>query len=112
MNATTQNNIASKMRDFRTHLKTISNGLVEMAKAAGREDYSINGLLRECYNLTGQELHTFDEWKEQNCSIRKGEHAYLFWGKPKETADGKSYCPVIFLFSKDQVRLNAQTTAS
>ena len=51
MNATTQNQIVSKMHDYRNHLKTISDGLVEMAKASGRNDYSINTLLRECYNL-------------------------------------------------------------
>ena len=112
MNATTQSQIVSKMHDYRNHLKTISDGLVEMAKASGREEYSINTLLRECYNLIGKKLHTFDEWKEQNCSIRKGEHAYLFWDKPKETANGKRYCPVMFLFSEDQIKVNAsQATA-
>ena len=112
MNATTQTNIASKMHDYRKHLKTISNGLVELAKTENRTDYSINQLLRECYGLIGKRLHTFEEWKEQNCSIRKGEHAYLFWGKPKEAPNGKKYCPVSFLFCEEQIVVNTSNATA
>ena len=57
-------NPSSKMHDYRMHLRAITDGLVEMAKAAGRRKYSCNQLLRECYNLVDAELKTFDQWKE------------------------------------------------
>jgi hypothetical protein len=94
----------SKMRDYRAHLRTITNGLVEMAKAAGRTQYTMNQLLRECYNLTNAELMTFEEWKEQGAYVRRGEHAYLFWGKPITNDRGIKYWPIKFLFCREQVR--------
>ena len=39
-------NQSSKMQDYRAHLRTITNGLVEMAKAAGRSKFTCNQLLR------------------------------------------------------------------
>lgn len=98
--------VINRMHDYREHLKTITNGLVEMAKAAGRTDYTNNQLLRECYNLVNVELHTFDGWKKQGCTIRKGQHAYLFWGKPVQN-DSIQFCPVQFLFAKEQVTQQA-----
>lgn len=94
----------SKMRDYRAHLRTITNGLVEMAKAAGRSHFSFNQLLRECYNLTNAELFTYDQWKAQGAYVRRGEHAYLFWGAPVTAEAGYTYCPIQFLFSREQVR--------
>lgn len=112
MNASTQNALAAKMKDYRINLKTMSNGLVEQAKSQNRTEYTINGLLREYYELVGKKLQTFDQWKAENFSIRKGEHAYHFWDKPKQMPDGKSYCPILFLFSQDQVQVSAiQATA-
>lgn len=93
----------SKMHEYREHLKTITNGLIDMAKAAGRTDYRTNQLLRECYNLVDEELHTFDEWKELGSNIAKGQHAYLFWGSPIESQSGIRYCPVKFLFARNQL---------
>ena len=85
----------------------LSNGLVDKAKSENRNDYSVNGLLREYYDLVGKKLHTFNEWKEQNCSIRKGEHAYQIWDKPVQDTNGKTWCPIRFVFSEDQVIVNA-----
>ena len=46
---------------------------------------TINEMLRAYYekqnNIT--ELNTFDQWKEKGYQVRRGEKAYLFWGKPK-----------------------------
>ena len=94
----------SKMKDYRAHLRTITNGLVEVAKAAGRTKFSNNQLLRECYNLIDSELMTYEQWKEQGAYVRRGEHAYLFWGKPITTEAGYKYSPIQFLFSREQVR--------
>lgn len=112
MTATTQEKIAAKFRDYRNDLKEITNGLIEQAQSQNRDNYTINGLLREFYELAGKKLQTFDEWKEQNYSVNKGEHAYHFWGKPKDLPDGKHYCPIVFLFSQDQVRVNAIQAAA
>ncbi len=94
----------SKMKDYRAHLRTITNGLVEMAKAAGRTKFSNNQLLRECYNLMDSELMTYEQWKEQGAYVRRGEHAYLFWGAPVISDSGFKYYPVEFLFCREQVR--------
>ena len=94
----------SRMHDYRMHLRAISDGLVEMAKAAGREQYSCNQFLRECYNMQDAEFHTYDEWKELGAFVRRGEHAYLFWGAPVTNERGVRYCPVEFRFSREQVR--------
>lgn len=92
----------SKITAYRQQLKSITSKLAEMAKCSGREKVSCNQLLRECYQLTSTELHTFEEWKELGASIRKGQHAYLFWGKPVQ-ADGYKFSPVAFLFAASQV---------
>ena len=63
VNTFTTDQLTSKMPDYRMHLRTITDGLVEMAKAAGRSKYTCNQLLRECYNLVDAELKTFEEWK-------------------------------------------------
>ena len=46
---------------------------------------TINEMLRAYYakqaNIT--ELNTFDQWKEKGYQVRRGEKAFLFWGKPK-----------------------------
>ncbi len=99
----------AKIKDFRAMLKELTNGLLETAKAENRSNYTLNGLLEDYYGLIGQKLHTFNEWKDMNYSINKGEHAYHFWGTPITNQNGNTYCPVEFLFSEKQVRLNSYT---
>jgi len=108
VNILTRNQIQSKMHDYRNHLRTITDGLVEMAKAAGRSRYTCNQLLRECYNLVDTELKTYDQWKEEGAYVRRGEHAYLFWGAPVTNERGVRYCPVEFRFCREQVRFKQQ----
>ena len=98
------NSNSSRMQNYRMHLRTITNGLVEMAKAAGRTKYTYNQLLRECYNLVDTEFHTYEEWKDQGAFVRKGQHAYLFWGAPVIKENGARYCPVEFRFCREQVQ--------
>lgn len=95
---------SNKMHDYRAHLRTITDGLVEMAKAAGRSKYTCNQLLRECYNLVDAELKTYDQWKEEGAYVCRGQHAYLFWGSPITNELGVRFCPVEFRFSREQVR--------
>jgi len=87
----------------REQLKNLSNSLMELAQAAGRTDARINELLRETYQLVGQELKTFEAWQAEGANIRRGQHAYLFWGAPIENEAGIRFCPVSFRFAKEQV---------
>lgn len=100
----------NRMQNYRMHLRTITNGLVEMAKAAGRTKFTCNQLLRECYNLVDAEFRTYEQWKEQGAYVRKGEHAYLFWGRPTTSAQGFSYWPIEFKFCREQVRFKEEQT--
>lgn len=103
---TKSHSTSNRMHDYREHLKVITNSLVEMAKSAGRSNYSLNQLLRECYNLADAELDTYEGWLNRGAQVRKGQHAYLFWGKPVTTEAGYCYSPVNFLFTRDQVRMS------
>ena len=94
----------TRMQNYRLHLRTITNGLKEMARAAGRSKYTWNQLLRECYNLVDAELKTYEQWKEEGAFVRKGEHAYLFWGHPITNERGFRYYPVEFRFCREQVK--------
>ena len=101
-------NQSSKMQDYRAHLRTITNGLVEMGQAAGRSKFTCNQLLRECSNLVDAELKTYEQWKEEGAYVRRGQHAYLFWGTPVTNERGFKYCPVEFRFCREQVRFTTQ----
>ncbi len=94
----------SRIYNYRTHLRTITKSLIEMAKASGRTEYTSNQLLRECYQQEGTEFHTLSEWNEMGAYVRKGEHAYLFWGAPVRHPKGYQYNPIEFLFSREQVQ--------
>ena len=100
--AATSEQVNTKI-NFRENLKKFSNELADLARKAGREEFSLNQLLRESYNLQEQELDTFDGWKAKGANVRKGQHAYLFWGAPVESKNGFTYCPVAFKFSREQV---------
>ena len=93
----------NKVATIRENLKKYSNELAELARKAGRTEFSLNQLLRESYNLQEQELDTFEGWQAKGASVRKGQHAYLFWGAPIESKNGFTYCPVAFKFSREQV---------
>ena len=92
---------ATKMVEIRKALSEFCVGLDVQAEMEGRPGVKANDLLREAYGLKeGAKLHTFEYWKKIGASVRKGEKALLFWGKPSE---GRSYCPVVFLFAASQV---------
>lgn len=96
----------SKMQQYRLQLKSITDKLREMAQTSGRVNASCNQLLRECYQLTDTELDTFEGWTAKGGRVRKGQHAYLFWGKRTQSDAGYAYFPVQFLFAREQVTFN------
>lgn len=92
-----------KLHEFREHLLVITNGLIEMCKAAGRKVPEANQLLRECYNLVDCELHTIEGWKQKGFKPREGQHGYLFWYNPQTRDYDKETSMIQFMFCKDQV---------
>ena len=76
-------------QEKREQLKSISAELQaqrDLMQAMGMEDLpTINEMLHDYYakknNIT--ELNTFDQWKDKGYQVRKGEKAFLFWGKPR-----------------------------
>ncbi len=93
----------SKIQQYRIQLKSITNKLREMAEISGRTTATSNQLLRECYQLTNTELDTYEGWAAKGAYIRKGQHAYLFWGQRVVSSNGYEYFPVQFLFAREQV---------
>lgn len=93
----------SKIQQYRLQLRSITTKLREMAITSGRKDATSNQLLRECYQLTNSELDTYEGWAAKGGHVRKGQHAYLFWGKRVQANAGYSYFPVEFLFAREQV---------
>ncbi len=83
---------------------------------------TINDALIETVYRDGknQEFKSYREWKKEGYQVRKGEKAYLLWGKPKEHNPFKTepeqkitgnvtpeehdpFYPVAFVFSNAQV---------
>ena len=107
------------IRERRQALRDLSNELKSLAQLNGKEAH-VNELLREFYAGSGHtELKTFEQWKEQGFSVRKGEKALLLWGKPKarqteeQTEDGSEestteFYPLAFMFCMQQVTQYAQ----
>lgn len=77
-------------------------------------------LLNHLYATNGAtEFNTFNQWKEQGATVKKGEKAFLIWGQPirakagepepkaEDTdteADKYKYFPLCYLFSDVQVQ--------
>lgn len=76
---------------------------------------TVNEGLREMYteeNPEIEEFNTFNQWKEQGFTIKKGSKAFLFWGQPRkiqQTPEGSDepeefkYWPICYLFADTQV---------
>ena len=59
-----------------------------------------------------EEFKTFNQWKEDGATVRKGEKAFLVWGQPRkieQVPEGSDepeefkYWPVCYLFGNTQV---------
>ena len=101
---------SKKMSELRQWLRDWCNELDAMASSEGRELVKPNDLLREAYGVKeGAALHTFDGWKKVGARVKKGEKALLFWGKPRK---GEKWCPVVFLFTSNQVVFNKEGVAA
>ena len=118
-------------QEKREQLKAISADLQaqrDLMQVMGVEDLpTINEMLHDYYakksNIT--ELNTFDQWKDKGYQVRRGEKAFLFWGKPRskqkqeeqpaeeqteqeqqaeQNAKKDEYFPICYLFDISQCR--------
>lgn len=105
MKTTTKNNETMKTTEnkntSRAALKSLCSQLQAAAKQAGVAK-TINTLLREHYNITG-EVHTYEEWKAAGAAVRKGAKAYALWGNPVTTKKGYTFFPIRYVFTSAQV---------
>ena len=75
---------------------------------------TINEIIVEKFykDLENTEFNTLKQWNEKGKRIKKGEKAFLVWGKPKQNnkeneeetdEDGNKFYPVAYIFSNKQV---------
>lgn len=81
-------------------------------------DLKINQILLEQFykNSMHTEFKSFKGWMKEGKTVRKGESAFLLWGKPKERKEdgteqpimedenGNMFYPLSFIFSNAQVQ--------
>lgn len=96
LNNNFEHEVEQKQQLYNDHLRVITNGLRELAKAAGRSLPASNQLLKECYGKIDDEFRTAEEWHTRGAIIKRGEHAYLFWDADEINAVG--------YFCREQVR--------
>jgi hypothetical protein len=99
--------------------------LSKLAKAIQEmegDDRNINTILIEDFYTKDQhhEFKTFQDWKKNGMNVKKGEKAFLIWGKKrqnekKETPQTEkkedteySFYPICYLFSNAQIQQNAK----
>jgi len=79
------------------------------------EDTTINKILIKHFytDLNNSEFNTYKQWKELGYQVKRGEKAFLIWGKKrtnkkqetkeKDKDDEYKFYPMAFLFSNAQV---------
>lgn len=81
------------------------------------EDSTINAIIRDFLYIDENNVvfNGFWEWKEKGFKVKKGEKAFLFWGKKTKNIQDRepisedekvySFFPLAYLFSNNQVEL-------
>ena len=114
-------NTIQEKRDF---LKKLSAAVAPMIQAG--EFDTTNQAVMHTFYIDSQHttFKTFNEWKKDGYSIKKGSKAFLVWGKPagvqdaekaaekgrdeEPTDDEREFYPIAFLFSNAQVERRAR----
>ena len=105
-----------KAHEAREQLKAYSVAVKELVET-GKYKTVNDALIETVYNdEKHHEFKSYEEWKKEGYQVRKGEKAFLLWGKPKEHPSHQSkendtpgkeehstYFPVIRVFSDAQV---------
>lgn len=116
------------IQEKRTYLKEISQQAAEIkeqllhqakndAQIQAINELKVNDIIIKHIHSNEQhkEFNTFHGWKKEGKHVKKGETAFLIWGRPKAVQDkeaGKAndeeqedtFYPVSFIFSNAQVR--------
>ena len=99
-------------RRKRESLKQLSATIRMGMRMGALEDTTINEALLDMYRKEGhKEFKTFNQWLWEGKMVKKGEHAYLVWGKPRKVSqaapdekdDEYKYWPLCYLFGDGQV---------
>jgi antirestriction protein ArdC len=96
----------------RTILKELSKIIKPLVKEGAYTTVN-EALIQEIYAINGNKVFkTYEQWKQEGKQVKKGEKAYLVWGKPKGAKEEEespadeekeTFFPICFLFSNLQV---------
>tara|TARA_R110002050_G_scaffold107585_3_gene218101 strand:- start:342 stop:728 length:387 start_codon:yes stop_codon:yes gene_type:complete len=108
------------IQEKRNRLKILSAQAKEIRELAGEEEKTINDIIIETFykNKTHQEFKSFKGWIKDGFVVKKGETAFLVWGRPKQEdkngevkpvienddSENGTFYPVSFIFSNAQVQ--------
>ena len=105
-------------RTLLINLSKKAKAIQEIELETEENDRNINAILIEDFytDIQNQIFNTFNEWLNQDYKVKKGEKAFLVWGKKRKnkqdqeskepkTEDEKifSFYPICYLFSNAQV---------
>lgn len=111
----TEDKKLTPIQEKRKELRELSNELKEDLA----EGEKLNDLIIEHYKEGNPEIESFNTyrgWRKEGFQVKKGEKAFLVWGRPKNLQEGESqqatddgdedkdFYPVAFIFSNLQVR--------
>lgn len=84
-NRTDKQQQAAERREWLRNISARFQSERDLLIVMGKEAPSINEMLRRYYKTQNAvtDLRTYDQWKKDGYQVRKGEKAYLVWGKPK-----------------------------
>lgn len=106
------------LKDFSSRAKAIREELLKQCKQPEEEELieamTINQLIVEHIytNEQHQKFNTFKGWIKNGFVVKKGEKAFLLWGRKKQeiekpngeqTTEELDFFPITFVFSNNQV---------
>lgn len=118
-----------KLRELSQQAKALKETLIEGATTPENALYysslTVNDvIIKQFYkDDKNTEFHTFKGWLKEGHAVKKGEKAFLIWGRPKavqdkekgkqtEEGDNTDFYPISFIFSNAQVEpLKEKTNA-
>lgn len=107
----------SHIHESREKLKAISLSVRDLVKE-GKYTNINEAIMATVYkDEQNQEFKSYRQWHEEGFQVRKGEHAFPLWGRPKEHEDKETpekssdetvedmgkFFPVAYVFSNKQV---------
>lgn len=99
-------------KERRANLIALSNIAKKLREDSGKEEQTLNFFIVNIYQDSKPGVYkTFQEWKIENKTIKKGEKGFPIWGQPvlrtkktdKETETKDEYFPLCYLFHESQV---------